>query len=138
MWRGTELTCSPIVDHVTVLNGVIRPLIQSTKRVIFSKVEKYWCSHVLPLMNKVRCETFGTTLNDLYIEKYSAANRISNILLLARVNGCIEQEIPPCEIKLLYAFLQNWRFKKLKYTLIPNSRYWNKLLERYLLRSFMT
>ena len=113
MWRRTELTCSPIVDDMTILNGVIRLLIQSTKRVIPSKGEKYWCSHVLSLMNKVRCETFGTTLNDLYIEKYSAANRISNILLLARVNGCMEQEIPPCEIKLFYPFLQNWRFEKL-------------------------
>lgn len=130
MWRGTELTCSPIVDHVTILNGVIRALIQSTMRVISSKGEKYWCSLLLSLMNKVRCETFGTTLNDLKTEKYSAANRISNILLLARVNGYIEQEIPPCEIKLFYAFLQNWRFEKLKYTRIPNSRYWNKLLER--------
>ena len=40
------------------------------------------------------------------------------------------KKFPPCEIKLLYAFLQNWRFEKLKYTRIPNRRYWNKLLEK--------
>lgn len=121
---------------MAVDNKLTWPLILSIKRVISSKVEKYWYLHALPLMNKASFEIFGTTLNDLHIEK-----------IHQRIQSPIYVSLCTCE--WMYwtrnSPLQNqttpfFKIKDLKNLniRIPNSRYWNKLLERQKLCSCTT